>query len=520
MYIIVFLLSIWQSILFFGKEPGISVILFILPFLVFLIKYLEKNGKVKNKNARLIAVPIVLLASTYFIFNDEFLNGVNKLAIPILTVIMVIELICDEFTLEKVISNIFGFLTKPIGLIGKVIEDILDKIKKKENKNNTDNSETKTQKNIKRIIKAIFISIPVVLFIFILLLTADSDFSKLFIDIARRIHLIKDKVKLTSMFERIMGIIIVFFYMTGFIKNSLLTNELKKNNKEIKSKDSLSIKFILTVLNIMYVVFCIVQVKSLFNIYTMNKNNINYSYYARQGFFQLMVVSAINIVMILKSKEECYNKEKYINVMDIIMIVLTSIILVSSFIRMYLYQQSYGFTLKRILVFWAEITEGILLIPTAMFVLNKKMNLAKAYFVIIVTMYVVLNFSNINRIIAKRNVNMYLKNGAISVYDLNELAKLGTDGMPEFVRLYDLIDETEKQRIKEQKQVWNIEQILNEYENKYKNYDKNYDLIYLISTLKETYNKTNNIKLSWQEFNISKYKARKILDTIEIKGDI
>ena len=66
----------------------------------------------------------------------------------------------------------------------------------------------------------------------------------------------------------------------------------------------------------------------------------------------------------------------------------------------------------------------------------------------------------------------------------------------------------------------NIEQILNEYENKYKNYDKNYDLIYLISTLKETYNKTNNIKLSWQEFNISKYKARKILDTIEIKGDI
>ena len=187
---------------------------------------------------------------------------------------------------------------------------------------------------------------------------------------------------------------------------------------------------------------------------------------------------------------------------------------------MYLYQQSYGFTLKRVLVFWAEITEGILLIPTAMFVLNKKMNLAKAYFVIIVAMYVVLNFSNINRVIAKRNVNMYLKNGAISVYDLNELAKLGTDGMPEFVRLYDLIDETEKQRIKEQKQVWNIEQILNEYENKYKNYDKNYDLIYLISTLKETYNKTNNIKLSWQEFNISKYKARKILDTIEIKGDI
>ena len=504
MYIIILLLSIWQSILFWNKNPGISVILFILPFIVFLIKYLEQKGKIKNEKTKLIAIPIVLLSATYFIFNNAFLNDVNKLAIPGLIALMVINLICDKFTLEKIISNVLGFIFKPIGYIGLVCKNIVKKIKKDESK------VIPKPVNVKRVIKAILISIPLLLLVFILLITADSDFSDLFENSFEFIFNIIDRIKISNIVGRIIVTALTFFYMAGFVENIVLTNDIERNKNEIRKKDSLSIKFILTILNIMYLVFCIIQVKSLFNIYTMNKNNINYSYYARQGFFQLMVVSAINLVMILKSKKECYNQEKYINIIDLCMIFLTTIILVSSFIRMLLYEQAYGLTLLRVLVFWAEVTEGILIVPTLMHVLGKNFNLAKAYFTIIVIMYVILNFTNINRVIAKRNVNMYLEKGSVSGSDVYYLTKLGTDAVPEIVRLLELIDEKEQEYLK------NIVRGRAEYNIPI---SSPYDYIYLdnkesfvVNELKEIMDNLNNSKILWQELNISKNRAKRILE--------
>ena len=483
MYLSIFVLSIWQSILFWDKNPGIAVILFILPFIVFLLYYMYKNNKIKNKMAITILIPIVLLSATYFVFNNEFLRSVNDLAIPVLIIIMIIELICDKFTLENIIGNIFGFAFKPIEYIGQVGKKIVKMIKKDEN------TKIDRPQNIKRIIKAILFSIPLLLVVFILLVTADSEFSKLFVNVLEHVFNLTDKIIISNMVTRIIIIVIMFFYLAGFMENIFLTNDIVRKNKDINQKDNLTIKFLLTFLNIMYLVFCIIQVKSLFNIYTMNKNNINYSYYARQGFFQLMVVSAINLIMILKSKKSCYNQEKYINIMDLLMIFLTTIILISSFIRMYLYQESYGFTLKRVLVFWAQFTEGILLVPTIMYVLNKKINLARTYFITITTMYVILNFANINSIIAKKNVNLYLNNKSVGSSDINYLISLGTDAVEETIKLSAIVKNEDNNS-----NYWDM------YDNGLK------------SGLHEMNDELNDNYNSWQEYNISKSRAKKILE--------
>jgi len=75
-------------------------------------------------------------------------------------------------------------------------------------------------------------------------------------------------------------------------------------------KDNFTIKVILGTLNVVYVVFCAIQIQSLF----MKHVDINYAQYARQGFFQLMIVSLINLVMILiakKSEKQDEKKGKY-----------------------------------------------------------------------------------------------------------------------------------------------------------------------------------------------------------------
>ena len=75
---------------------------------------------------------------------------------------------------------------------------------------------------------------------------------------------------------------------------------------------------------------------------------------------------------------------------------------------MYLYEQEYGYTFLRLMVYFVLITEAILIIPTVMYILDMKVNLTKTYFVVILFMYIVVNYINIDNVIAKRNIVDYI----------------------------------------------------------------------------------------------------------------
>ena len=153
---------------------------------------------------------------------------------------------------------------------------------------------------------------------------------------------------------------------------------------------------------------------------------------------------------------------------------------------MYIYQSVYGYTVKRILVFFALITEGILIVPTAMYVIDTKIKLTKIYFVTIISMYVVLNFINMNKMIAKKNVNLYIERGTLGeAYNAYYLMNLGTDAIEEIKRI---------EEIKEKEDV-----------------DKDFNKRMLQNYMQETKNDLEQEKTTFGELNLSKYKAKKIL---------
>lgn len=90
------ILSIWCIAMFFDKSIGLSMILFIAPLTYYLIYILEKNKKIVNPKAKKLIIPIVLLASTYFIFNNSFFNAINVLVIPTLLIIMILGLFNEK----------------------------------------------------------------------------------------------------------------------------------------------------------------------------------------------------------------------------------------------------------------------------------------------------------------------------------------------------------------------------------------------------------------------------------------
>ncbi len=481
-------LSLWQSLLFWKQDLGISVLLFTIPIIWITTKLLK--GNIKNKKALLISIPIIVLSSTYFIFDNLTFYLINIVLIPILYLIMVIWAISD-FQIKSIIYKIILMIFEPLNYIGDVIRAVLKEFNPKEKDEQI--GEKKEKNNI---FKAVCFTGIIALIVIGLLCSADNEFAKIFSTIFKDINIFN----VSELTGRIIIIIIAFFYFAGFFMNMLdKENGLKEFEEEekIEKKESYTIRMMLTVLNVVYLVFCFTQIKVLFT-----EQNIKYSEFARKGFFQLMIVSLINIVMILKANnknlKETEKQEKYKKTMCIVMVIFTLIIIISAFARMTLYQQNYGYTRLRILVDYTLITEIILLIPTIIYILKNKIDLIKTYFVIIITMYCLVNFINIDKIIMKNNFNRYKETGYI---DLNYLMEMNNSDLIE--QLLELKDtefkysekaysqsDTDKQEIQEQ--IGKQQRELNGY----------------LASWKKSFNETHTLA----EFNLPKMRAKSILN--------
>lgn len=215
----------------------------------------------------------------------------------------------------------------------------------------------------------------------------------------------------------------------------------------------------------------------------MQKTNINYADYARQGFFQLMVVSVINLIVILVTKKYAAKNNKYINFMCIIMVIFTFIIIISSALRMYFYEQAYGYTFLRLLVYCVLFAEAILLIPTVLYILNKQKHLLRTYCMILIAVYIGMNFINFDAIIAKGNIERYIETGKIDLEYLEE--ETGTDAIPEFVQILEI------KNVDEQTKNETIRYINDVYEN------------------------LSNEKMDFRDLNMSKILAKKSIEGIK-----
>ena len=477
-------LAILQSILFWNKAPGISVFIFTIACILYLIYILNKSKKIVDKKALIIVLPIILLSSTYFIFNNKFLKMINMFVIVALGMVM-----CVYLCKPKLKSS--EFLKKLGCVFGGMFEstsDIIDHLKIPEDK-----KDNKFLENVKKIGKAILITIPVILVVLILLMSADQVFEgifdKVFLDLSEILS-VDGIVKLVS---RLSIILITFLLCGGFIVNLVKDNTLFTKEDESKSKsgvkfENLTINMILTILNIIYLIFCFIQITSLF-MNTSNDSNFDYSSYARQGFFQLMFVSFINFVILIianiNKAEKTKNQRIYNKIMSLLIMIFTIIIILSALYRMNLYQAAYGYTYLRIFVDIVLITEGLISIPIIIYLLEKKIDVLKYGIIITSFMFVLLNFMNIDNFIAKKNIDRYFEDPRGSNFDVSYLCNLGTDATAQMTRLLKADDEYIVERTKnylyEQEQTLNLDE------------------------------------MNWQEYNISKEQAKEILKNQDIE---
>ena len=476
-------LAILQSILFWNRNLGISVFIFVLACVLYLIYILSKNNKIINKKAIIFVIPIILLSSTYFIFNNELFKILNIFVIVALGVTMCVYLSKSKIKWPdflKKIGCVFGGMFESVS-------DIINTFKIPENK-----KENESLKKVKKIGKSLLITIPIILVVLILLMSADQVFEKIFDKVFLDLSKVLSLEGIVKLLSRLSVILITFLFCGGFLVNLVKDNTMfTKEDEDTKVTvkfENLTINMILTVLNIIYLIFGFIQITNLF-MNTSNNPNFDYSSYARQGFFQLMFVSFINFVILIVANINKVKKTKsqkiYNKIMSLLIILFTIIIIISAFYRMNLYQETYGYTYLRIFVDFVLISEVLISIPIIIYLLGKKIDILKSIIIITSFMFVLLNFMNIDNFIAEKNIDRYFNNPEDSNFDISYLCKLGTDATEQITRLLKADDEYIVKRT--ERYLYEQKQSLNLYE------------------------------MNWQEYNMSKKEAKEILDNQNIE---
>lgn len=414
---------------------GISVpTFFVIQFVVLFI--ISQNNEDVNIKGLLMMIPIFIISLhnfisasyiptnffvTVFLYSVMFLLLGNKLNLMKLNILGIVKIIVNIF--EPIINFIVPF------------KWIAERSKNKE-------------KNIllKRILIGVAISIPSVMFLVMMLSSADLVFYNNFILFN---NWFKKLFEFINIFKIVIGTF-TGFYLFGHLYSVYVKDEKIANLIDDNAIVANKIKGDVVVLNILmisilfvYTIFMAIQFKYLFSGGTL-PNGLNYSEYARRGFFELVFLSILNIGLILLTtyllRDKIYedkNKWALLNkFMLIYLCTITGILLISSYYRMSLYDSAYGFTRLRVLVYIFLIFEAAGLLATFVYIIKHNFNILAVYAAIGLAFYLTLNVVNIDGIIAKRNIDMYLSGQAEDI-DIDYLMTLSPDALPQIIRLID-----------------------------------------------------------------------------------
>lgn len=347
---------------------------FTFPIFNLLITYLillNNQKKIVNVKAYYLLIPIILiLISNLLLKIDDSNLFLNVIILPILMTLFFSLLTNENY---KISIQVFSWVNN---LIFTNIFSNLSLIKNIKCKN------IETKNKTKNIILGILIGCGIGLIILLLLMSADTYF-KFFVN------------KIFCLFKFDLGktfIFIISFILLFSIYVNILLNQsckMQKNNNK-KINDIMAIT-IITIIDIIFVLFLISELSRLTNNFLQVPVQYTYSSYAREGFFQLLVVTTINfnIIMYLLYKTPLIKENHVIKKLILLLICFSIFLIFNSYYRMFLYIFNYGYTVLRLQVILFLAMEMILfLILVKKIVKELKINDTTLYFVIMISFYI------------------------------------------------------------------------------------------------------------------------------------
>ena len=415
------------GIIFGSASSGIMISIFLFSYLGisvpifygYLIGFFFLSNKVKNKSfmGYFLVTAGFLVSCTFGIYTNEIFRILNMLIVPVSIFTGFILLTYKEIQFKFIIL-VNEFIKKVIGNSLFHISSLINVTKIITNEKSVKSS---SSNNSKEIFKGVLISIPLVIFLIVLLAGADEMFGYYLKNIS-------DFININNLGDSLNKIIVftIIFLLTFGLYYSLAVEKTKSeyNNEIKKTFDEITVVTVLTFVNLIYLIFTKIQVSYLYFEKAL-PNGYDFAQYARSGFFQLVFLVVINLMLIVLFKMKTNsNKEglnKVLKCAYTLITVLTFNMSITAIYKMNLYISAFGYTRLRLLVQVFTIFLCGVLILLTLFIWKEK-ELFKPIVVLGGIMYITLNYANIDNYIVKKNIEKMTTTNEIDVHYLSTLS--------------------------------------------------------------------------------------------------
>ncbi len=196
---------------------------------------------------------------------------------------------------------------------------------------------------------------------------------------------------------------------------------------------------VLVSVNLLFLAFVGVQFQYFFG----GQENISlagytYAEYARRGFGELVAVAVFSLLLFMGlsfiTKKEGKSAHRVFSILGVVLFALVAVILVSSFQRLLLYEQAYGFTRMRTYTHVFIIWLGALLLAVSLLELFRKQRFfALAALIAGIGFITTLDLINVDALIVKQNISRTEQGEPL---DIAYLASLTVDALPTLASMY------------------------------------------------------------------------------------
>lgn len=415
--------ALFYAFCLYKNTAGITYPFFAIGSLLFFCLCMKMSGISVKKDSTFAAISVILLGISTCLTNDGRVIFFNKLGIILLLLYLLIHQFCQDtkWDLGKYLGSM---VASCFGAIGKMAQPFKD--------GNEYRQEKESFGKGMYVVLGLCIGIPLVMVVLFLLMSADLVFESMIDD------LLKD-ANLGDFFKVGLLVVAVFFFVYG-----LMVWFLEKNlSDEVKNKrtgEPILAITVTSVLTLVYLLFCGIQIFSLFLGNMELPKGYTYAEYARRGYFELLAVIILNCILVLVGLKR-FRESFILKAILTAMSCCTYIMIASSALRMIMYINMYHLTFLRILVLWSLAVLALLLTGLIIQIYNENFKLFRYCMTVVTVFYLTLSFAHPDYWIAKYNVAHMEE----EYTDLYYLSRLSADAAPVMAEAFSRVDETRHQ---------------------------------------------------------------------------
>lgn len=382
--------------------------------LIALVTYLRKSsGNELKKGSIFLAMVMMIISISCFYTANPYTLFANYTAEFLLLVTFVLLNYADisKWDIGKLLGEILAASVLSVKMIPAPFYDGNAFMKKRESSKN---------RYIGKILLGLVLAIPVLVVLSALLSSADAVFGNMFSRFFSEIADLGNIVK------------VLFMLLLGFFSSYCGMRYADMSGADIKvtnhrKREPVVPITVLSLVSILYLAFSVIQILYLFIGGFTLPQGVTYAEYARSGFFQLLFVSALNLIVVLIMKKYIL-RSRILDALLLLICACTYIMIASSAIRMIMYIREYHLTYDRILVLVVLLTLAVLFAGVMIFVIKENFPFMHFAVAAVCLLYMVFAFANVDRIIASYNLN-HISSDKYH-HDMYYISELSADAAP------------------------------------------------------------------------------------------